>query len=272
MVLKSFCDKIFIISLKDRQDRQKSIEKNLLQLNLKKNKDYRFWLVDKHPKGSVYGSYNSHISIINYSLKKNYDNVLILEDDAYFDLNKMDLDKLREIKNFLVNNHDWDLFYLGGMITYKEDYLNKHIIKGEWILVHSYIINKKCMKYISEHKQILPDKFCFTDYYYTILNKLQKYGLNETICFQTDSPSTNQWPIYLIIYKYICKYINRFIVKKTEIYVMIIIMEFIFNLVPVLFLKKTLFIKKKYNNFRYNFYKLYGKNIPAEYFLLIPPL
>ena len=57
------------------------------------------------------------------------------------------------------------------------------------------------MEYIVSHKQILPDKFCFTDYYYNILNKLQKYGLNETISFQTESPSTNEWPVYLNFYK-----------------------------------------------------------------------
>ena len=100
------------------------------------------------------------------------------------------------------------------MLTYKEEYINNNIIKGEWILVHSYIVNIKCMKYITEHKQILPNKFCFTDYYYNILYKLKKYGLNETICFQTDSPSTNEWPLYLNIYKYICCKINYFINKK----------------------------------------------------------
>ena len=39
MVLTNFCNKIFIISLKDRKDRQESIEKNLSQLDLKKNQD-----------------------------------------------------------------------------------------------------------------------------------------------------------------------------------------------------------------------------------------
>ena len=82
MVLDNFCNNIFIISLKDRKDRQKSIEENLLLLNLKKDEDYKFWLVDPHPRGSVYGSYDSHLSIIKYSFDNNYDNVLILEDDA----------------------------------------------------------------------------------------------------------------------------------------------------------------------------------------------
>lgn len=271
MVLRNFCNKIFIISLKDRQDRQESIEENLLQLNLKKNIDYEFWLVERHPKGSVYGSYDSHISIIKHSFENNYDNVLILEDDAYFDLNKINLQKLKNIQSFLLNNKDWDLFYLGGMITYKEKYLNDHIIKGEWILVHSYIVNRKCMKYIIDHAQILPDKFCFTDYHYNILNKLQKYGLNETICFQTDSPSTNEWPLYLNIYKYICKAINNLFIKKTEIYVMIILMEYIYNYIPRLMLKYLNFVKEIYNDFRYFFYNRYGNNIPYNYFYFIPP-
>jgi hypothetical protein len=78
MVLTNFCDNIFIISLKDREDRRSTIEKNLLKLNLKKDIDYKFWLVERHPKGSVYGSYDSHLSIIRYSLDNNYERVLIL--------------------------------------------------------------------------------------------------------------------------------------------------------------------------------------------------
>ena len=271
MVLTNFCDNIFIISLKDRKDRQEAIVKNLLKLNLKKEIDYKFWLVERHSKGSVYGSYDSHLSIIKYSLENNYDRVLIMEDDAYFDLNKMNLEKMCQIKNFLDTNKKWDLFYLGGMITYKENYINDSIIKGEWIMVHSYIVNKKCMKYIVEHKQILPDKFCFTDYYYNILYKLKKYGLNETICFQTDSPSTNEWPLYLNIYKYICCKLN-FFYKKTDIYVMIVVMEFIFNLIPVIILNLIKKIKYKYNKFRYKIYKKYGKRISYNYYWLIPPL
>lgn len=271
MVLTNLCDNIFIISLKDREDRRSTIEKNLSKLNLKRDIDYKFWLVERHPKGSVYGSYDSHLSIIRYSLDNNYERVLILEDDAYFDLSKMNLQKIFEIKNFLDNNKDWDLFYLGGMLTYKEEYINDNIIKGEWILVHSYIVNIKCMKYITDHKQILPNKFCFTDYYYNILYKLKKYGLNETICFQTDSPSNNEWPLYLNIYKYICCKINYFI-NKTDIYVMIIIMEHLFNLIPKIILKYLNKIRGVYTKIRYLIYENYGKSIPYNYFRIIPPL
>ena len=53
---------------------------------------------------------------------------------------------------------------------------------------------------------------------------------------------------------------------------MIIIMEFIFNLIPVIILKKIIFLKQMYNDFRYYFYNKYGKNVPLNFFLLIPPL
>ena len=271
MVLTNFSKQIFIISLKERTDRQNSIETNLNKINMIKNIDYKFWLVDKHEKGSVYGSYHSHLSIIKYSLENNYDDVMILEDDAYFDLSKINLEKVCQTKYFLENNKDWDLFYLGGMILYKDCYINSNIIKGEWILVHSYIINRKCMEYIINHEQILPDNFCFTDYYYNILNKLNKYGLNETICFQTESPSNNDWPLYLNVYKCMCSKINIYL-KKTDIYVMIVIFEFLFNLIPVIILKYMKQIKNKYNNFRYIFYKKYGKTIPYIFFWLFPPL
>lgn len=272
---KCICDKIYIISVRERIDRQESIIKNLSILGLKKEIDYSFYFVDKHPKGSVYGSFTSHISIIkDYYTSYQQGNILILEDDAYFELNKINLQKLQEICNFIKYNDNWDLFYLGGMMTYKYPNLayNQYITKGEWILVHSYIVNYKCMNYIINHPEILPNSFSFTDYHYNLLYKLEKYGLNESICFQTDSPSSNNWPIYLNLYKFICNILNNLWFHKTDIYVMIILSELFFKLIPTILLKYMNSYKCKSNILRYEFYLKYGKKLSKEIYHFLPPL
>ena len=269
------CDKIYIISLKDRIDRQESIIQNLSLLGLKKDIDYSFYLVDKHPEGSVYGSFTSHINVIkDYYQHHQMGNILILEDDAYFELDKINLQKLQEICYFIRNNKSWDLFYLGGMMTYKYPDLDnyQYIIKGEWIMVHSYIVNYRCMKYIINHREILPSSFSFTDYHYNLLHKLNKYGLNRSICFQTDSPSTNSWPIYLNTYKFICNLLNILWFHKTDVYVMIILSELFFKLLPTILLKYIDKYKYKFNKFRYRFYLKNGKKISKNLYHYLPPL
>jgi len=267
--INNYVDKIFIISLYKSTERQKEIKKNLKKININEN-NYHLWLSNKHDKGSVYGSYLSHINVMKYSLKKKWNRILILEDDAYFDLDKITLQKSNDLKNFFKKNKKWGIFYFGGMPIYKYYNINRSVQKGEWILIHSYIINKKAMKYIVNHKEILPHKFSFADYFFNLLYKINKYGFSESICFQTDSPGDNTWPIYLNFYKNICYYFNFYIFKKTTIYVMIVLLEIFFTLLSKRILKFINKYKTNYNIFRYHFYNKYGKKIPYfiyHYFL-----
>lgn len=269
MKITNIVDLIVVITLKDRKDRHIDLKYNLDSINLKDNK---FFLANKHIKGSVYGSFDSHMKVIDFAYKNNYKNVLILEDDVCFDVDEiMNADILSKINIFLNNNKEWDIFYLGGMPYYKYENSSQLIMKGEWILAHSYIVNRKCMKYILEHKKILPDNFSFVDYYYLILNKLQKYGLKKSIIFQTDSPSTSQWPIYLTFYHQLCHMIDKMFFKKTTIYVMIRIFEIFWKNFPEKILVYLNIIKEKYNIIRYYIYYNYGTQIPYFYFYYFLP-
>ena len=269
MKITDIVDLIVVITLKGRKDRHCDLKQNLESIGLSTNK---YFLAEKHSKGPVYGSFDSHMKVIEYAYKNNYKNVLVLEDDVCFDVEKIcNTEILSNIGNFIDNNKDWDLFYVGGMPYYKFGNYNDLIIKGEWILAHSYIVNRKCMQYIIKHKRILPFNFCFADYYYIILNKLKKYGLKKSIVFQTDSPSTSQWPIYLSFYNKICSIINQLFISKTTIYVMIRITECFWNYIPekIMFFLNTL--KEKYNKFRYYLYYNYGKEIPYFFFYYFLP-
>lgn len=270
MKIESIVDLIVIITLKDRKDRHLELKKNLASIKLKKVK---YFLAKRHKKGSVYGSFDSHLKVIKYAYLNNYKNVLILEDDVCFDTkNFLESNILEKVNYFLNENKKWDLFFLGGMPYCKFDNYNSYIMESEWILAHSYIVNRKCMKYILNHKRILPYQFSFVDYYYIILNKLNKFGLKKSIIFQTDSPGDNNWPIYLIIYKKICNLLNVFFFNKTTIFVMIVLLENIWNLIPEKIVRFFGNIKKKYNIFRYYFFYHYGDNIPDFYFHYFLPI
>ena len=61
-----------------------------------KNLEYllRFFIVDKHPNGGIYGCFDSHIKIVQYMQKNNKNNILIFEDDveptASFDISHIE--------------------------------------------------------------------------------------------------------------------------------------------------------------------------------------
>jgi hypothetical protein len=261
--MNKLVDKIYIISVKDRLDRRKEIIKNFKKFKL----NYEFYLVDKLLESPIYGCYKSHMEVIKLAHNLNLNRILIFEDDAYFINHPKWL--LKKIKYFL-NNNEWDIFYLGGLQYYKYNNYNKYIVEGEWIFAHSYILNKNSINFINNHNEILPKNFSFPDFFYTILYQLRKFGLKYSICFQTNSPSDLNWPIYLNFYKYICNFIAK-ILDESDFYVMVRISEWIYDLTPDYIINIVKTFRIKYNQIRYLIYKKFGKKIPLLiYWYLIP--
>lgn len=183
--IDKFDSKIFIINLEKDKDRWDSISKQCIQNDLnfvrfnaingnnvskKKINEYFAENVNLNP-GQI-GCALSHIKIWEYSLKNNYDHILILEDDAILPNNFKD--RVKPILNSLPS--DWD--YLSLNCAYCEGYdYNQNLIKvSKNICTVSYFISRKGMSkilnIIKENKIRIP-----------IDNFLHKFFFNNSNSF-----------------------------------------------------------------------------------------
>ena len=118
----NFFDKIFCINLKYRKDRYISANKVFNKLNII---NVEFYITDKSPKGGRYGCFESHINVIKKAYHLGYNNILIFEDDIR-PSNFYNLDLLDSSIDFMKNNN-WDIFYLGYIVSNK-NYITENII------------------------------------------------------------------------------------------------------------------------------------------------
>jgi GR25 family glycosyltransferase involved in LPS biosynthesis len=153
----NFFDKIFYINLDSRVDRRELMEEQLNNLNINAERFSAINLTKEQNDDMLKRGCNfydvqrpeyapriksctiSHLSVLLRSKMMDYNNVLILEDDALFEENILeDLNKCtEELKNI-----EWDIFYLGcnPLEYFKETDNLGRIIRTT--TNHAYAINK----------------------------------------------------------------------------------------------------------------------------------
>ena len=214
-------DKIFIINLKHRTDRKENIINELKKQNITEDK-YEFFnairpkmedvikwnkyycndvIKHVHPMNRTnyligcLGCLQSHREVIKLAIERDYNNILILEDDTEFIEN---FEKIYEYSQQI--NNDYDMLYLAGSHSGKNKSYSKNInkIKGTHT-TGSYLIKRNTMEYMYEnilgferevdvyYAKIIQEKFnCFCvtphitkqkDGYSDIQNNNVKYNL-----------------------------------------------------------------------------------------------
>jgi len=97
---------IYYINLKERVDRKNHVEAQLSRLGLKGN---RFEAI-KMANGAI-GCSMSHLKCLQLAKEKNYDQVMIIEDDISF----LDPDIFKNnLQSFQEKHNNWDVLLLGG--------------------------------------------------------------------------------------------------------------------------------------------------------------
>tara|TARA_R110000823_G_scaffold4199_3_gene15844 strand:- start:326 stop:901 length:576 start_codon:yes stop_codon:yes gene_type:complete len=161
---------ILYINLECRRNRHKDIVNELKKYNLKGERVEAI----KHENGYL-GCVLSHIKCIDKAIKKNYDEVIILEDDFIFlqNPNKLNL------------NIDYDIFLLGGSIwNSKKEFnfiriLDASRTEGYIIKKHYYKILKECwIKSVSNLLREFDLKYCL-DITWKVLQKKDKFYMND---------------------------------------------------------------------------------------------
>jgi GR25 family glycosyltransferase involved in LPS biosynthesis len=109
-----FFDKVYCINLKHREDRKISILNQCSKYKLGKINFFEAVNGNNHSNkynllSGAIGLIMSNIEILKEAKEKNYEKILILEDDCYF------TDEIQNINEYLdLIPSDWDMFYLGG--------------------------------------------------------------------------------------------------------------------------------------------------------------
>jgi glycosyl transferase family 25 len=83
-------DAIFYINLDKRDDRKSEMEEELKKMNLVAE---RFSAIEHPPPNGIVGCGKSHLAVIKLAKERGYKNVLILEDDFVFIVDKMEFEK-----------------------------------------------------------------------------------------------------------------------------------------------------------------------------------
>lgn len=172
-------DKVFIINLEHRKDRKEAMIKQMEKMNITNYEFFKAikpieqlitawnpnflipmpqWFlrtggnVTKYKIGAL-GCMLSHIKIIKICLERNYENVLILEDDTEFLTSNITFDSLIEHFSPVFDTLDFGLIYLcGNHVSGKLIQHSKNIYKvTNTLTTGSYIINKKAMEYIDNN-------------------------------------------------------------------------------------------------------------------------
>jgi len=113
---------ILYINLERRTDRKIHIEKELKKLGIKKYE--RFNAIDM--ENGALGCTKSHIKCIELAIERNYDYVIIMEDDIEFLNPSLFLNKLNK---FLDSINDWDVLLISGNNMLPFNFINDSCIK-----------------------------------------------------------------------------------------------------------------------------------------------
>ena len=111
-----YIDHVFYINLNRRPDRREQMETQLKTYNIKAE---RFEAVDRpEPGKGIVGCTQSHMEVLKLAKDRNYQTILILEDDFEFQVSP---EELREqINHIFINNVKFDVCMLGYKLDKEE--------------------------------------------------------------------------------------------------------------------------------------------------------
>ncbi len=144
----AFFDKIYCITLKTRTDRRKQAEKQFTDAGLLPRVE--FVCVAKHPVSPEEGIFQSHMFCLNKGLQENARNILVFEDDVFFQ--GFNGDVLQAVCNHLNSGGKWDALFLGCITDGSQRTEVRNLAKITYrCLAHAYALNRPFAEHIAQH-------------------------------------------------------------------------------------------------------------------------
>jgi len=175
--MNEFFDKIYLINLERRPDRLERAKEELAKHNvvytivtavdgLKLEPSQVLVKSTYDDAHSIQAISLTLTEIFKDAVAKDYDRILILEDDVEFH----NLHYFREAADNIPKN--FDLFYLGAQHKQEPEIAGKHLVKiKESYLCHAIGFGKEAIKYLSWYLLDIPNEVAFT--------KIQKFRGNS---------------------------------------------------------------------------------------------
>jgi GR25 family glycosyltransferase involved in LPS biosynthesis len=143
-------DGLLYINLEIRKDRRKEMEEELKKLSLASHMQFRIEAIFDECNGTK-ACVASHIKALNFALEKNWNNVLVLEDDCMFLTDWPGIESY--VQNFRKHfKQDWDVFFLGAnprsmQATDHPDYHRTLFALNS----HAYLVNGPYIRKLRDH-------------------------------------------------------------------------------------------------------------------------
>jgi FkbM family methyltransferase len=187
-----FAEEVVAICLEERPERTKYVSDHLLSHGIK----HSLLMNRIHTEDTKVGCFRSHIKAIQYAQSKNLSSVLIVEDDIVIRDNFNELAVLGAGGSIGGIGDEWDILYLGGILTRYDGIDPTHKwVKGTIWCNHAYLVKQHMYKPILDFVESYPNlielerkniDFMYTEY---IQPKYRCWLANEQYIIQKEGYS-----------------------------------------------------------------------------------
>jgi len=135
----SFCEAIYCISLRGREDRRREARRQFAVVGLADQVE--FVTVTRHPTNNERGIWKSHLTCLAKGLAAGAENILVFEDDIVFD--GFSRPVWRSAASFFKANEHCRLLFLGCLVSGSRRTDNPDVLKVDYrSLAHAYVIKR----------------------------------------------------------------------------------------------------------------------------------
>ena len=205
-------DATYIIHL-ENNGRYQNIENQLSKITpsnivyILRNKGYVCKTVINNPTDDLIDAY---LTVLNDAKIKNYENILILEDDFIFDERLHNQNHQDNINKFIKTHKNADYAFILGCLPFIQVPYNSTTYKGLSLGTHSVIYSKSIIQKIITDSNKIND----WDFYIKTKYAWNNYIYYTPLCYQlfTDTDNSRHWGINSPIL-YILGYLMKIIIK-----------------------------------------------------------
>jgi GR25 family glycosyltransferase involved in LPS biosynthesis len=134
-----FFDRIYCISLEEREDRRRSAVVQFAKVGLENRVE--FVIVKRHPVDVEQGIYESHMTCLRRGLAAGAQRIVVFEDDVCFD--RFDAGRLRRCTRFLADHPHWKVLLFGALIRASSTTAESAVQRVAYqSLAHAYALNR----------------------------------------------------------------------------------------------------------------------------------
>ena len=134
-----YFDRLYCISLKEREDRRQSALEEFSKVGLSDRVEFE--IGQRHSNNIEQEVYESHMLCLRKGLEAGAENIVIFEDDIEFDC--FDPERLRSCTEFLRQHPEWKVLLIGALIRSSRKTTNPCVQKVRYqSLTHAYALNR----------------------------------------------------------------------------------------------------------------------------------